>query len=58
MTVNSKVGLSINMTFSDSINQFDTFTITFPNKLSATYVNVSTSGSEGNSALNGHVLNV
>lgn len=59
MTVNTNVGLRINMTFSDTIDQNDAFRITFPNNLGVSYTGVSTSGSsEGVSSLTGQVLSV
>jgi hypothetical protein len=59
MQVNQKVGLTFNITLSDTVNQNDSFKITFPNTLSVFYTNVTTSGSsEGNSSLSGQILNV
>lgn len=45
MLVNSKVGLKINMTLPDTVSETDVFRITFPASLSATFNNLTTSGS-------------
>lgn len=59
MKVNEKVGIAINMTFSDTVNEFDSFRITFPNSLPVTFKSVTRSGtSEGTSTLTGQVLSV
>jgi hypothetical protein len=59
MTVNTNVGIRINMTFSDTIDQNDAFRITFPGGLGVSFSSVSTSGSsEGVSSLNGQILSV
>jgi len=59
MIVNSNVGIRINMTFSDTVDQNDSFRVTFPSGLGVTFSSVSTSGSsEGVSSLNGQVLSV
>jgi hypothetical protein len=59
MKVNEKLGIIINMTFSDTVNENDTFRITFPNSLPVTFNSVSRSGSsEGTSTLSGQVLSL
>lgn len=45
MKVNANVGITINMTLSDTINVYDTFRVTFPSSLPVTYNSLGTSGS-------------
>jgi hypothetical protein len=56
MVVNSKGGLIINMTFSDTVTELDTFRITFPTSIGTVFTSVITSGSDGVSGLNSNVL--
>lgn len=59
MLVNQNVGIKINMTFSDTIDQNDAFRVTFPGSLGVIYTSISTSGSsQGLSSLNGQILSV
>lgn len=59
MKVNQKVGIAINMTFSDTVNELDSFRVTFPGDIVVEFGSVSTSGtSEGVSGLMGQVLGV
>jgi hypothetical protein len=58
MIVNSKVGITINMTFTDTVDQNDQFQIVFPNTLNVSYTNVTGSGSFGVSSLVGKTLTV
>jgi hypothetical protein len=59
MKVNDKVGIAINMTFSDTVNELDSFRITFPNSLPVTLNSVTRSGSsEGTSTLTSQVLSL
>ena len=57
--MNQRVGIAINMTFSDTVNEYDTFRITFPSSLPVVFDNVTRSGSsEGTSTLMNQVLTV
>jgi len=58
MVVNSKVGIIINMTFADTVDQDDQFQIIFPNSLNVSYTNVTGSGSFGSTTLVGKTLTV
>ncbi len=44
MKVNEKIGIAINMTFSDTVNEQDTFRITFPGSLPVVFNSLSRSG--------------
>jgi hypothetical protein len=58
MIVNQKVGVMINMTFADTVDENDQFQIIFPNSLNVSYTNVTGSGSFGSSSLVGKTLSV
>jgi hypothetical protein len=58
MIVNQKVGVIINMTFADTVDENDQFQIIFPNSLNVLYTNVTGSGSFGSSSLVGKTLSV
>jgi hypothetical protein len=58
MLVNSNVGLRINMTFTDVVNQIDGFRITFPTGSVVSFVNVSGTAIFTTPSLSGMVFTV
>jgi len=59
MKVNEKVAFAINMTLADTINEQDTFRITFPSVLSIGYNSLTSSASQVSlTSISGQVVNI